>query len=141
MYINSFSAAGIASSVWNQAARTLTADPATDAGAAALVWGHAARQITSLAPAFAGIGALSVVANNVVLDLRPAASHFRMFVLSPITSLTIQFGVYDGTTFTGTASGASFDYLVGSGHSALCTAIKNVSGANDTMAWSGFDIG
>lgn len=47
MQIQSFSPAAIASSVWQNAARTLTTDPATDAGAATLVWTHAARTLTA----------------------------------------------------------------------------------------------
>lgn len=46
MFINSIPTAQITSSIWNALARTLTADPATDAGASTLVWTHSTRTLT-----------------------------------------------------------------------------------------------
>lgn len=47
MFINTITGTGVATSVWANTARTLTADPATDAGAAALVWARATRTLTA----------------------------------------------------------------------------------------------
>lgn len=129
MFITSFSPTNIASNVWANITRTLTADPATDAGSATLNWTHAARSITvdpatdagsatlnwthatrSLTSVWGGamttLTAFQVsIATGTHVDLRAGANESRVFTVTvtvPAAS-TCTLDAYNGTTFvTGT---------------------------------------
>lgn len=143
MQLNSLSTVGIATQVWAQATRTLTADPATDAGAATLVWGHATRQLTSLST-----GVLALVHNtgvtipaSSVIDMRPVAGHGRIVSVSVQAGAagTTVIGVYDGTTVRQMYSVASAQISGGmvTGDSTMGPGAKNNDAANAATAYIG----
>lgn len=142
MIINSFSPGSIATSVWAQAARTLTADPATDAGAATLVWTHATRTVTSLAAAYTNISAAAAsLGAGLVLDNRPAAGKFRENNFQS-GSASMVVGTYNGTTFNqyATNTAQNFPTMMPSTPT-VCTTIKNSSAGSLTYDLAGWDIG
>lgn len=167
MIINSITTAGVAASVWANAARTLTADPATDAGAATLVWTHAARSITVDPATDAGAATLvwaratrtltslgagtqtlvtsihQSLAAGATADLRPAANKFRdiALILESVASASLTNGLYDGTTFrAGTNSGLGVGILtIVKGSSTFGPAVTNPSGNSSFYDFSGVD--
>lgn len=142
MQINSFTSTGIASSVWANVTRTLTADPATDAGAATFVWTHAARTLTADPTPYTDITANGVsLGAGVVLDLRPAAAH-RRFVSIISGSASNLLGSYDGTTFTAIGTNTSATIITTTCNNAtLGMTIKNTSGGALNYWYCGWDRG
>jgi hypothetical protein len=133
MFVVSLSAGLIAGSVWANAGRTLTADPATDAGAATLVWTHASRQPTSLTLAIGGGGAQSsAVGTGVVLDLRPAAGASREVMAQADGNFS--FGVYNGATFVGFTAATQLFYS-GPSHNSFGYSIKNTNAGSQNATY------
>lgn len=123
MFINNPSASSIAGSVWSQAVRTLTADPATDAGAAALVWAHAARTITSLVNVIASSHTNASLGAGATLDLRPPAGQVAWAAANSAAATAV--GMYDGTTLLSTNPNMND----GLGDSTVGFAVHNAGGA------------
>jgi hypothetical protein len=142
MNINSLTGAGIATSVWAQAVRSLTVDPATDAVAATVVWTHAGRTLTSSAITFTAFGASSSVATATLVDFRPSSNHFRFISVNFVTGTTnIEYGMYDGATFNSPGPGtATGDINTAVGNSAQGPAIKQGSGSSKNYVYGGFDL-
>jgi len=143
MIVVSFSPSAVAATVWAQASRSLTADPATDAGCATLVWNHATKPVTSIAAAYTEVTGRPSVGAGAKVDLRPSAGKFRF--LSAGGNLgggANALGLYDGTNFDGPAGawgtpGAQQQ----NGGSTRGPALSNPTGGALTSAYGGWDIG
>jgi len=135
MTIGGISSANIATTVWANATRSLTADPATDAGAATLVWARATRQLTSVASVQILFSQFSgVLAASTTFDARPGAGTSRMYSMAATGGAgTIVLGFYDGATFHATVIGASANLpglICGINAAGVC--FRNTDGANSS---------
>jgi hypothetical protein len=142
MNINSFSASGIATNVWGNATRTLTADPATDAGAATLVWTHASRTLSANPVTYTDFALSNTLAAGTVLDLRPGSGKHRSVNAADTAGGTGTIvGMYDGTTFTGLQAGSQSNQngIMFGGHT-TGPALKNTTGSTITYVFMGFDV-
>jgi hypothetical protein len=90
MIINSFTSANIATSVWTSATRTLS----------------------SYAVLISTLLSSPSIAANATQDYRPAATKYREVNMGPGASANVQFGTYDGVTFTSfTGAGSTVNTL------------------------------
>lgn len=145
MIINSFSTAGVSASVWSNAARTLTADPATDAGAAALVWARAVRSLTVDPATDAGAAALVWARAARTLTADPATDAGAgtiVWTTHASRKLSGAAGLFSRTTVaqTSLANGASVDLRPGANVTRCgtisCTAITNFT----IQYWDGTNV-
>jgi len=142
MNFSGLSAGSIAGSVWTNATRSLTADPATDAGAATLNWTHAARSLTTLANTKTVVNARgSSIANNAILDLRPAAGNYRSVYITHVNNPANgdEIGFYDGTNFDGSSTAMAAWGVFGIGTPTSGMSYKNTTGAASSVSYSGWD--
>lgn len=94
-------ASTLIAAMWSNAARTLTADPATDPGAATLVWGHAGRSLTTLANVFlTSSQGLATVATLSTFTFAPSANSMVLadIGIDNLAATTATVHMYDGTT-------------------------------------------
>jgi len=102
MIINGFSSSSIASSVWANAARTLT-NPSG-------IWSETTRNLSAMGSSLLTPSHVTntVVSGGTQVDLRPAAGKSRNVSLAGLGSSTvaIQLGIWDGTSFITMAQSA-----------------------------------
>jgi len=135
MFLNTLASSGIASSVWTNATRSLTTDPATDAGAATLVWARATRTLTGIGGTLIQTALTSVAATTTV-DLRPAAGVIRR-VACATDAAGVGVSMYDGTTVIPTNVTTQTGYVAGG--SSVGPAIRNTQGAGHNYIVAGID--
>lgn len=148
MRINSITTTGVASAVWANVTRTLTADPATDAGAATLVWAHAARGLTTLNPAASTTDAnQQSLAAGVAIDLIATAGHMRLITALIGTpnaaGAAAAFDTGDSTTNVATNSiGVNATMAIGNVLSGAVVRFKinNTGTQSDTYSYSYMDV-
>jgi len=135
MFLNTLNSAGIATQVWQNATRSLTADPATDAGAATLVWARATRTLTGIGGTLVQTALTSVAATTTV-DLRPAAGVLRRVAVAT-DAAGVGVSMYDGTTVIPTNATTQTGYV--SGGSSVGPAIRNTQGIGHNYMMAGID--
>jgi len=138
MNINTLTSSGVATSVWNNATRSLTADPATDAGSAALVWGHATRTLSADSVTFSTFQTRTSLANAATLDLRPAAGKTRWISVG-CGFASVCPVIYDGTNLDGQLSATSATIFSGFGNNTIGIAMRNANGATQSVSYCGMD--
>jgi len=138
MNINTLTSSGVATSVWTNATRSLTADPATDAGAAALIWGHGTRTLTGDSVTFTTFQTRTSLANGGTLDLRPAAGKTR-WVSVGCGAASVCPVIYDGTNQDGQVTATSATIFSGFGNNTTGIAMHNSNGAGQNVGYCGMD--